>query len=89
MSSKRFGSGFFVALVGALMFAGWMAGAAQAQSTWQQIKQKGELRIGVTPGEPWYFKDPASGGLLFNFDGTVRSGLGDPRQAQLGLRYLF
>ena len=35
------------------------------------------------------FKDPASGGLLFNFDGTVRSGLGDPRQAQLGLRYLF
>lgn len=61
MSSKRFGSGFFVALVGALMFAGWMAGAAQAQSTWQQIKQKGELRIGVTPGEPWYFKDPASG----------------------------
>ena len=35
------------------------------------------------------FKDPSSGGLLFNFDGTVRSGLGDPRQAQLGLRYLF
>lgn len=35
------------------------------------------------------FKDPASGGLLFNFDGTVRSGLGDPRQAQLGLRYVF
>ena len=35
------------------------------------------------------FKDPASGGLLFNFDGTVRSGLGDPRQAQFGLRYVF
>ncbi|MFL5607919.1 MAG: TonB-dependent receptor plug domain-containing protein, partial [Gemmatimonadaceae bacterium] len=35
------------------------------------------------------FKDPSSGGLLFNFDGTVRSGLGDPRQAQLGLRYVF
>jgi polar amino acid transport system substrate-binding protein len=30
------------------------------QSTWEQIKGKGELRIGVTPGEPWYFKDPAS-----------------------------
>ncbi|GAC1516110.1 MAG: hypothetical protein NVS1B4_09440 [Gemmatimonadaceae bacterium] len=35
------------------------------------------------------FKDPTSGGLLFNFDGTVRSGLGDPRQMQLGLRYIF
>ena len=35
--------------------------AQQAASTWQQIKQRGELRIGVTPGEPWYFKDPATG----------------------------
>src|SRR6266851_4222681 len=33
--------------------------AQQPASTWQQIKQRGELRIGVTPGEPWYFKDPA------------------------------
>src|SRR5205085_9704727 len=35
--------------------------AQQATSTWQPIKQRGELRIGVTPGEPWYFKDPATG----------------------------
>lgn len=35
------------------------------------------------------FKDPAFGSLLFNFDGTVRSGLGDPRQMQLGMRYMF
>jgi polar amino acid transport system substrate-binding protein len=35
--------------------------AQQPGSTWQQIKQRGELRIGVTPGEPWYFKDPATG----------------------------
>ena len=27
--------------------------------------------------------------LIFNFDGTVRSGLGDPRQVQLGVRLLF
>lgn len=27
--------------------------------------------------------------LIFNFDGTVQSGLGDPRQAQLGLRLVF
>jgi hypothetical protein len=35
------------------------------------------------------FKDPAFGSLLFNFDGTIRSGFGDPRQVQLGIRYAF
>lgn len=35
------------------------------------------------------FRDPASGGLFLNFDGTIRSGLGEPRQAQAGLRYVF
>ena len=35
------------------------------------------------------FKDPSYGNLLFNFDGTVQSGLGDPRQAQLGVRVLW
>ncbi len=34
-------------------------------------------------------KHPETSGLLFNFDGTVQSGLGDPRQAQLGLRLMF
>jgi hypothetical protein len=27
--------------------------------------------------------------LIFNFDGTVRAGLGDPRQAQLGVRVIW
>ena len=35
------------------------------------------------------FRDPSSAGLLFNFDGTVQSGLGDPRQVQIGLRYVY
>ena len=35
------------------------------------------------------FKDPASGGTFLNFDGTIRSGLGEPRQFQAGVRYLF
>jgi hypothetical protein len=35
------------------------------------------------------FRDPSSASLLFNFDGTIRSGLGDPRQVQLGARYGF
>jgi hypothetical protein len=30
-----------------------------------------------------------SGGLLFDFSGTIRSGTGDPRQAQVGLRLRF
>ena len=34
-------------------------------------------------------KKPQTTSLLFNFDGTVQSGLGDPRQAQLGLRLQF
>jgi hypothetical protein len=35
------------------------------------------------------FKDPAYGGLLFDFNGTIRSGLGDPRQLQVGARWVF
>jgi Carboxypeptidase regulatory-like domain/TonB-dependent Receptor Plug Domain len=35
------------------------------------------------------FKDPVYGNLLFNFDGTVQQGLGDPRQVQLGVRVLW
>ena len=33
--------------------------------------------------------DTAQGSLLFNFDGTIRSGLGDSRRAQLGARIRF
>ncbi|MEX2156914.1 MAG: TonB-dependent receptor [Gemmatimonadales bacterium] len=35
------------------------------------------------------FRDPAATSLLFNFDGTLRSGLGDPQQAQIGLHWVF
>ncbi|HXL35423.1 MAG TPA: TonB-dependent receptor [Gemmatimonadales bacterium] len=35
------------------------------------------------------FRDPSYGNLLFNFDGTIRSGLGDPRQLQAGVRWVF
>ena len=34
-------------------------------------------------------RNPASTNLIFNFDGTVQSGLGDPRQIQLGVRIVF
>jgi hypothetical protein len=35
------------------------------------------------------FKDPSSAGTFLVFDGTIRSGFGEPRQFQAGLRYLF
>ena len=34
-------------------------------------------------------KKPEVTGLIFNFDGTVQSGLGDPRQVQVGLRLVW
>lgn len=34
-------------------------------------------------------RNPSSTNLIFNFDGTVQSGLGDPRQIQLGIRVVF
>jgi len=34
-------------------------------------------------------KRPEVTNLIFNFDGTVQSGLGDPRQVQLGVRVLW
>jgi hypothetical protein len=35
------------------------------------------------------FRRPEVTNLVFNFDGTVQSGNGDPRQAQLGLRLIW
>ena len=35
------------------------------------------------------FLDTAQTGLLFNFDGAIRSGLGDTRRAQIGVRVRF
>ena len=35
------------------------------------------------------YRDPSTSGLLFNFDGTVQSGLGYPREVQVGIRYAF
>ncbi len=34
-------------------------------------------------------KKPQTTNLIFNFDGTITTGLGDPRQWQLGVRFIF
>jgi polar amino acid transport system substrate-binding protein len=52
------------ALGGAAAIAAAMAQTAQAQSpanTLQQIRDRGELRVGAAQGEPWFFKDQRSG----------------------------
>lgn len=53
--------------LGAIMLTGagasLIAGAAQAQQgadTLQQVRNRGELRIGTPPGEPWFYKDQRS-----------------------------
>ncbi len=35
------------------------------------------------------FRDPSAPSLQFNFDGTLRSGLGDPQQTQIGVHWVF
>ena len=35
--------------------------SASAQSTWDQIKKNGVIRVGCATSEPWYYRDPATG----------------------------
>lgn len=46
---------------GIAMGAGMATVAHAATSTMEQIKQSKEFRIGVAPGDPWYYKDPSTG----------------------------
>jgi hypothetical protein len=60
--------------------------------TWPFTVGNGKLELiaqmfNVTGSEN--FRDPAQGSYLFNFDGTLRSGLGDPQQTQIGMHWLF
>lgn len=47
-----------VALAVATLFAVSVGARAQETSTWDAIKERGSLRIGVTQAPPWFFKDP-------------------------------
>ena len=59
---KLFHSGIRRLLVGGLV-AALSVGTAQAwaQSTLQKINDSKELKIGVAPGDPWYYRDPGTG----------------------------
>ena len=49
-----------------------------AQSTMQKVKATKELKVGVAPGDPWYYRDPATGtwtGLGVMLGAEVAKGL--------------
>jgi len=54
-----------VAAIGALTFSwicsGLLASMPVHAQTLEKVQKTGELRIGVAPGDPWYYRDPASG----------------------------
>ncbi len=52
------------------------------------VELEGILDVFNLTNEP-NFRTPQVTNLIFNFDGTVTSGLGDPRQAQLGVRIVW
>lgn len=44
-----------------LLGLGLLAGVPAQAQTLEKVKKSGELRIGVAPGDPWYYRDPATG----------------------------
>ncbi len=48
-------------LGGAAVLTSAQDARAQAGSTWERIRSNNEVRIGVVPGEPWFYKDLATG----------------------------
>ena len=59
--SSLFGKRQFLTAAVSLLVSLTAFHAAAQTSTMQKIKQTGELKIGVAQGDPWYFRDPASG----------------------------
>lgn len=55
---------------------------AQEKSTWQAIKDRGSLRIGVTQAPPWFFKNPATG----DWSG-LGSSIGKAMAKELGVEF--
>ncbi|BBK36980.1 ABC transporter substrate-binding protein [Allostella sp. ATCC 35155] len=54
-------AGVGVAAAAGLLAGGPAMAQAPAGSTWNQIRERGELRIGAAPSEPWFAKDQRSG----------------------------
>ena len=55
---------------------------AQGKSTWETIKDRGSLRIGVTQAPPWFYKDPAG-----NEWTGLGSSIGKAMAKELGVKF--
>ena len=62
----------------------------QFEQWWDQLSMQEQAAIDVfNVMNSKNLRRPEVTNLVFNFDGTVQSGVGDPRQVQLGLRVLW
>jgi len=52
---------YLIGIVAMLAFVVGASASAYAQSTWEAIKERGTLRMGVTQAPPWYSKNPTTG----------------------------
>ncbi len=73
-------SAAFAVLAALVVFSG--GAGAQETSTWDAIKDRGSLRIGVTQAPPWFSKDPASG----VWEG-LGSAIGKQMAEELGVKF--
>lgn len=52
---------YLIGIVAMLAFLVGASASAYAESTWEAIKERGTLRMGVTQAPPWYSKNPTTG----------------------------
>ena len=72
-----------LAIVATAWAASTSLAAAQDQSTWEQIKETGKLRIGVTQAPPWFSKNPATGEWDSGLGITLGQNMADVLGAEL------
>ncbi len=58
MLKRILGTAAAFALALSILFPAAEGARAQSASTWQAIKERGSLRVGVTQAPPWFFKQP-------------------------------
>lgn len=75
-------AGLAAALALAVVVAQPQRAAAQETSTWDAIKERGALRVGVTEAPPWFSKNPASGEWA-----GLGSAMGKQLAAELGVEF--
>lgn len=75
------GATAWLAAIAATLTLGLSPAMAQDQSTWDQIKTTGKLRMGVLQAPPWWSKNPATG----EWDSGLAVTIGQNMAAVLGV----